>query len=129
MTVLAVISIIGSVLVIFGLAVNGILGNDTPLDFLLVNTGSIADVLLDTVCISLSIKSHEKYYLRFCHCLNWRLKKCCVKLTDRVTRKKEMELAVTVAADQNSQSQDTQTNSQNSGSSTTGSTEIGLYAQ
>ena len=53
----------------------------------------ILDVMMDTICVFLSLNVHDKYYRFCCGGCDSRLKRCCVKLTDRMTRKKELELA------------------------------------
>jgi len=124
MTVIAVISIVGSILIIWGLAANVILRDDSPWNVVLFSTGSIGSVFIDTLCISLSINGHQKWYLRICKCVDWRLKKCCVKLTDRVARRKEVKLAVVIIAQQVGEKSD----SQRKGTSANNGNE-GAYAQ
>ena len=48
--------------------------------------------MTDTICVFLSLNVHDKYYRVCCGGCDSRLKRCCVKLTDRMTRKKELEL-------------------------------------
>ena len=91
-TLIALVSITGSVVMIIGLTTYEMIGI-TPSTYLLVVTGSILDVLLDSICVALSLNIYEKQYDAVCSGCDSGLRRCCVKLTDRTTRKKEMELA------------------------------------
>jgi len=115
MSLIALTSIFGSLLLITGLVICGLSGEQTQLNFVFVTVGSVCDVLLDTLFVSLSLNAHERYYERLCGRCDSRVKTCCVKLTDKTTRKKEMELAVATAAAQHG---DQETVHSNTGSQT-----------
>ena len=85
-------SIIGSTVTVAAMGAVSAIGIN-PFSFLMVIIGTMMDVLLDAVCITLSLKLSNKHYYRICKRCDSTVKWCCVKLTDRTTRKTEMELA------------------------------------
>merc|ERR1711971_1478026 len=117
MTLIALVSTMGSVFLMFGLIILGLSGEHTPMNFVFVTIGFEMDVMLDTIFVSLSLPIHDKHYRRICGGCDSKLNSGCRKLTDRTTRKKEMELA---ASQQTSSSAST-TNSATT-STSTGST-------
>merc|ERR1719471_2182585 len=99
MTIIALCSIIGSIVVMIAFICSGILGL-SPATFLLLVIGNLLDVLLDTVCISLSLNVNRTVYRTLCKICDSHFKRCCVSFTDRTTRKKEMELAAATRSEQ-----------------------------
>lgn len=65
LTLIALVSIIGTIVVIIGIAACGIVGINMW-NYTFVASGSSLDVLLDVVCISLSLRAHDQYYQRCC---------------------------------------------------------------
>ena len=105
MTSIALISILGSVVFIYGLIAVEAVGH-TSISYSAVHIGSILDVVMDTICISVSLKVYDKYYRFCCGKCDSRWKRCCVKLTDQVTRKKELELAEMQKSDEQHENND-----------------------
>ena len=93
MTLIALASTMGSVAVTFGLIICGLAEEVTPTIFIVIAIATISDVMLDAIFVSLSLPIHEKYYRFLCSGCDSRVRKCCGTLTDRRTRKKELELA------------------------------------
>lgn len=91
-TLIALVSIAGSFAMIIGMTLYEVVGV-TPFTYLLIAIGSVLDVLLDSICVALSLNVYDGQYRTVCRRCDSGLKWCCVKLTDRATRKKEMELA------------------------------------
>jgi len=92
MTVIALVSIIGSIVMIIGSAIGAVTPMTTA-NYVLIAFGSMLDVLLDAMCISLSLNVHSTSYQRFCAPLDSRLENCCMRLTERNADKLERELA------------------------------------
>ena len=93
MTLIALVSIIGSLVAMIGIALAGVFGMDRPVTYVLLVNGLLLDVLMDCCCIALSLKFSRKQYDQICGGCDRTLQRCCVKMTDKTTRKKEMELA------------------------------------
>ena len=91
-TLIALVSITGSIIMIIGMTMYELVGV-TPLTYSLIVIGSILDVLLDTICVALSLNINNAQYQSLCSGCDSGLKWCCIKLADQTTRKKEMELA------------------------------------
>ena len=92
MSILAVISVIGSTVLVLGIVLNGLVGPTVTTHYIIL-LGSILDVLCDVICIALSLSINDTQYSSWCRVCDGVLRRCCIKLTDRTTRKKEMELA------------------------------------
>lgn len=99
MTLIALVSIIGSFMAMIGVILAGALGIDKPGAYILLVNGLLLDVLLDCSCIALSLKFSRKQYDFICNGCDGMLKRCCIMLTNKITRKTEMELAASVQRD------------------------------
>jgi len=101
MTLIALVSIMGSIIMIIGTGIAAA----TPMtlvDYVLISLGSMLDVMVDAVCISLSMNMHSEAYDRICYSCDSKLKKCCFKWADRTSAKQETELAHTNYREQQS---------------------------
>ena len=90
-SLIALLSFIGAVAVMTGLAMYELVGV-TPSTYLLIVIGSISDVLLDSICVALSLNAFSKQYQSLCSGCHSGLKWCCIKLADRTTGRKEVQL-------------------------------------
>jgi len=90
-TILSMISIIGSVLVILISLIIGVGGSFDPLLHLL-SIGLTLDILLDALCVSLSLTFFDKIYETACHGLHDRCNDLCQELTDRSRQKTEKKI-------------------------------------
>jgi len=90
-TILSMISIIGSVLVILISLVIGVGGSFDPLLHFL-STGLSLDILLDALCISLSLTFFDKLYEKACHRLHERCSTLCQELSERSKQETEKKI-------------------------------------
>jgi len=111
-TILGSVTIIGSVVVIFSAIALSLMPRYTPLLHLTAVTGQSMDILIDSVCIALSLNFYSQYYSSMCSCFDRRIRKCCDLCAVKTTNKMERQLAAfsNDNAQNNSNSRNSHTN-------------------
>lgn len=83
-TVLALISIIGTTMIVIVYVIGSISGDaESPEIYLLSIVGQMLDVFIDVVCVSLSMKFYKSYYQRICKRIDIKCKDCCANMVNK----------------------------------------------
>merc|ERR1719189_1908166 len=98
LTIVALISNIGTVIIVIGFPISAVYGI-SPAMYVIGLSGTTLDVLLDVISVTLSLKINVVLYLKVCGRCDSSMKRCCHGISNRLSRKQEMELAVTTVAD------------------------------